>query len=149
MTTIAYKDGVLACDSAWSEDSRIIGLITKIKKFDTGVLYGAAGAGDDRALVAMLRNVRTPDDLPSCADLWDIHSDIAALVVFPDKSVYLVFTGQEDCGVMPLDAPTAVGSGKWVAIGAMDAGKGAVDAVKIACVRDCHSKGPVHSLALK
>jgi ATP-dependent protease HslVU (ClpYQ) peptidase subunit len=149
MTTIAYKDGVLACDSAWSEDSRIIGLITKIKRLDTGVLYGAAGAGDDRALLTLLQKVREPDDLPSCDDLWNIHSDISALVVFPDQSVYLVYTGSEDCGVMPLGEPAAVGSGKWLAIGAMEAGKSAVDAVKIACKRDCHSKGPVHSLALK
>jgi ATP-dependent protease HslVU (ClpYQ) peptidase subunit len=149
MTTIAYKDGVLACDSAWSEDSRIVGSITKITRFETGVLYGSAGHGDDRALVSLLRLVRTPDDLPSVNDLWDIHQEITALVVFPDKQVYMVFTGTDDCGAFPLTPPAAIGSGKWIALGAMDAGKGAVEAVKIACNRDCHSRLPVHSLCVK
>jgi ATP-dependent protease HslVU (ClpYQ) peptidase subunit len=149
VTTIAYKDGVLACDSAWSEDSRIIGLINKIRRFDTGVLYGGAGAADDRALLNLLHKVTHPNDLPPYDTIWEIQNSVTAIVVFPDGRVFEVSTGDDDCGVCPLDSPAAVGSGKWIAIGAMEAGASAVEAVEIACKRDCHSKGPVHSLALK
>jgi hypothetical protein len=149
MTTIAYKDGVLACDSAWSDDGRITGLITKIRRFDTGVLYGGAGAADDRALLNLLYQVSDPNDLPPYEKFWEIQNNLSALVVFPDGRVFLVETGDDDCGVCPVDAPAAIGSGKLLAIGAMDAGMGAIEAVEIACSRDCYSRGPVHSLKLK
>jgi hypothetical protein len=149
MTTIAYKDGILACDSAWSDESRIIGLINKIRRFDTGVLYGAAGHSDDRAVLNLLYKVTDPNDLPSYDTLWELQNSIHALIIFPDGRAFMVSTGEEDVGVCPVDTPIAVGSGKWLAMGAMDAGATAIEAVEIACKRDCHSKGPVHSLALK
>ena len=149
MTTVAYKAGVLACDSAWSDDSRIIGLITKIRRFDTGALYGGSGDGDDRALLNLIYNVSDPNDLPPYDALWEIQADLNALMIFPDGRAFFIYTGPESCGAHPIDAPAAIGSGKLLAIGAMDAGKSATEAVEIACVRDCHSKGPVHSLALK
>lgn len=149
MTTIAYKDGVLACDSAWSDDNRIIGTFTKIRRFDTGVLYGAAGGGDDRDLLNLLHNVTDPNDLPSIAALWEIQGDFSALMVFSDSRVFLITTAEDDCGVCQVSTPAAVGSGKLIAYGAMDAGADAVRAVEIACARDNASCLPAHSISLK
>lgn len=149
MTTIAYKAGILACDSAWSDDFKMVAWQNKIRRFDTGVLYGSAGAGDDRALLNLLHGIADPNFLPSYDDLAEIKADISALMVFPDGRVFLVNTGEQDPGVMEMSTPCAIGSGRQFAVGAMEAGATAIKAVEIACNRDCGSRGPIHSLKIK
>ena len=64
MTVIAYRDGMMAADSCWSdnhENDSCSGLIfshaPKLRRLSSGALYGGAGASDDRELVALLDNV--------------------------------------------------------------------------------------------
>lgn len=149
MTTIAYKDGILACDSAWSADSKMVAWQNKITRFKTGALYASCGDGDDRQLVRLLRKVKSPSKIPSTKALRKMDpSDIEALLIFKSGDVWLLWTGPTG-GAFPITPPSAIGSGRNFALGAMDAGLSAEDAVKVACQRDCHSRLPVYTESLK
>jgi hypothetical protein len=149
MTTIAYRDGILACDSCWSDDSLVVLSQTKILRLRSGALYGAAGHVDDRALVAALQDASGPADLPSHEDLYEMKTEIRALLIFPDGSVFMIDAKEPCAGVTPLGPFAAVGSGGRVAMGAMAMGASAEQAVEIACRLDTYCRLPIHTLALK
>jgi ATP-dependent protease HslVU (ClpYQ) peptidase subunit len=147
MTVITYRDGVMACDSCWSEDNLVIAMQPKIFRLRGGALYGAAGDVDDRAIMDAVEGARTPADLPSFQFLFDIKNDVQALVVFPNGDVYLIET--DPAGVMPVRAPfSAIGCGKKIALGALAAGKSAVEAAEIACEYDVFCRPPIYLLNL-
>jgi ATP-dependent protease HslVU (ClpYQ) peptidase subunit len=54
-----------------------------------------------------------------------------------------------ECRAVPEDVPTATGSGRAFAIGAMDAGADASDALAIAARRDTHTGGQITVLHLE
>lgn len=159
MTTVAYKDGVMACDSCWADES---GMQTtsaiKIDKLSGGGLLGQAGDGDARAVLDILDKVRTVKQFPSRKDLADTRVEFHGLFVLPDRTIYLIDIYPENPDVYDTWAAqvwlagrrgmAAVGSGSHVAIGAMSAGKSAREAVAIACDWDINSRLPVHSIQL-
>jgi hypothetical protein len=163
MTTIAYRDGVLAADSGvFDVESNLHeGATQKVFLLTGGLLYAGAGDVDDRAIRTLLDNVRSPDQLPSSTDLLATDTEISAVVVFPDGQVFTVTTsyGDEDkdtphldwCAeIIPIKAPyVAIGSGKQIALGALCAGKSAVQAVEAACEHNVWTRGPVQSLKLR
>ncbi|SRR5258708_4887579 len=161
MTTVTYKDGVMACDSCWTCDDVIDTLMTKITRLSSGALLGQAGDNDARAIEKMLDKVKTPAGLPARDDLLRIRLDYMGLLVLPRGRVFKVSLTHnseanwgegfdEDVGIWEISgAFTAVGSGKAFAIGAMAAGKSAVEAVRIACRYDINSRAPVHQVTLK
>ena len=163
MTTIAYRDGVLAADSGVFDVERNLheGATQKVFALTGGLLYAGAGDVDDRAIRALLDNVRSPDQLPSTADLLAADTEISAIVVFPDGQVFTVMTscGDEDADnphldwcaeIIPIKAPyVAIGSGKQIALGALWAGKSAIQAVESAIEHNVWTRGPVQSLRLK
>lgn len=152
MTVIAYRNGIMAGDSCWSEPES--GLITtiqnKLLRLPSGALYGGAGAPDDRALVRLLLQVEEPAAIPELATLMaEQLSDLECLLVLPDETVWIIETGPKGMGLCPIEMPfTAIGAGAAVAIGAMAAGATAKRAVAIACkhVRSCCP--PVYTLAI-
>lgn len=156
MTTIAAKDGIMCSDSCWTDSNWLQGTsANKITRLKSGALLGEAGDNDSRAVVKLLQNVKSFDQLPSALDLAECKVDYAAVMLFPtgemaqitierDQTVEMAYIA----GAWPVNRGcTAVGSGAAVAMGAMKAGKTAREAVAIACDLDPNSKLPVHSMS--
>lgn len=160
MTTIAYKDGIMACDSAWSYDDLIDASATKITRLSSGALLGEAGENDSRHIQKIFDKIKTPASLPSRDDMLKIRMDYMGLLVFPKGRIFKICIAhasesnwdkdfKEDVGIWEVNLPfAAVGSGKALALGAMAAGKSAKEAVRIGCRFDINSRLPVHTVSL-
>ena len=136
MTTIAYRDGVLAADTLMTRgDSKLVG-ITKIAKGADGRMGGAAGsAGFCATWRAWLRGEASRPEPKSENDSTD-----CGLVIWPDGRVEL----HEQSGSFEVaSAYIAIGSGRPEALGAMHAGGDAEAAVRAAIAHDCHTGGDV------
>lgn len=161
MTTIAYRDGVMACDGRWAYNDMIDTRQTKIKRLKSGALLGSAGDNDSREIEALLQNVKIPSKLPARSTLMAIRCDYSGLLVLPRGGVYKVSATHvseahwdkdldEDIGIWEISLPfSAVGSGKEFAMGAMASGKTAIDAVRIAASLDINSGPPYYQYELK
>ena len=160
MTTIAYKNGLMAADSACSDEEQILSnRAQKIYRLKSGGLLGHAGDADNRQLIDLLDDVKTPKGLPSRPDIIKTFLNFSAILVLPKGKVYHVFldapheesaNGRWDGGLYEIsDGYFAVGSGAVSALSAMDAGASARDAVLIACKRDFYTRSPVHVVPLK
>lgn len=157
MTTIAMKDGIMACDSAWQDvNGGLATSMTKIVRLPSGALLGGAGAADDRAVVKILEKCKTFAQLPTAKELADTEVDYHGLIAFPNGTVAQIEVEMDDkhgrwsASAHPVNVGgTSVGSGSGYAIGAMDAGATAKRAVECAIKRDPQSRGPVHVVPLK
>lgn len=156
MTVIAYRDGVMAGDSLWSDSSDegkglVCNLQNKIMRLASGALYGGSGATDDRTLVQALAEARDSSDFPSAKKLRKMeHGSVLSLVVLPDGSMWCIGTGKDYGGVEPVQHPFfAIGSGSHVALGAMQQGASAKEAVAAACRWNIYCREPIHILKLK
>lgn len=154
MTTIAYKDGVLAGDSLWTgEDGTVFTMAPKVFCLPSGVLYGGAGEGDDRALLKMLAKVKKPKDFPSVKQLRKVKQDLYGIVVFPNGQVFVIDVAHDKDGTVGVyeipDRIAAIGSGGVHALAAMNLGKTAIEAVHFACERSVYSRPPVTHVELK
>jgi ATP-dependent protease HslVU (ClpYQ) peptidase subunit len=155
MTTIAYKDGMMACDSCWTIGNIHVTSLSKITRLPSGALLGQAGDNDCREMENFLSKVKTPRGLPTRKELLDLRLEYAGLLVLPSKHIFKI-TCREDpldykdeVGFTPISRKfAATGSGNELAIGAMAAGKTAREAVAIACEFDINTRGPVHVVRL-
>lgn len=157
MTTIAYKDGVLAADSretSGCEDSGQLAATCE-KLFRVGP-FAVALQGDTTPGMAWLAWFRTVA-LKTINDqyiLWPTPqeavdrflangADFTAVVLCSNKRLFIY----DEWGLpQEITAPYyAVGSGAKVAYGAMYAGASATAAVEAACAHDPYTAGPVHS----
>lgn len=149
----------MVSDSAITdENNKSIGSIAKIFRLEYGHLYASCGDGDDRDLRRLIHNVKTPDELPLCAELKKIDGDIEAIVAFKSGELWDICTGEAACAFPVDDAHFVIGSGRQLATGALDAfDKIASDwtlekkiktAVMIACDRDVYSHGPLQIVRL-
>lgn len=159
MTTIAYRNGLMAADSACSDEDKTLSFRTqKIYRLKSGGLLGAAGDADCRQLIDLLEDIKSPSKLPSRPDIIKLFLDFDAILVLPKGKVFNVFldapdpdqaNGRWDGGLYEIpDSYFAVGSGGTLALAAMDAGASARDAVLVACKRDFHTRPPVHVVPL-
>jgi hypothetical protein len=159
MTTVAYKDGLMACDSCWTCDDVVDTLTSKIVRLSSGALLGQAGDNDARAVERLLDKVKTPAGLPSRDDILKIRLDYMGLLVLPRGRIFKVSMThsseanwnaefKDDVGVWEIGGFAAIGSGRLLAIGAMAAGKSAQEAVRIACRYDINSRPPVYTVKL-
>lgn len=157
MTTIAFKDGIMASDSCWTDVNGWHGTsLTKVVRTSVGALLGGAGGVDARAMEKLLDKVKTFSQMPTVQELADTKTEYHGVIAFPNGDVAQIFCEYDkdsnawSGGTWRVNrGGTSVGSGSGVALGAMDAGKSAREAVEIACRRDPNSKGPVHVVALK
>lgn len=155
MTTIAYKDGVMASDSQCTDDfSAFLTKTRKIDRLQNGALLGQAGDADSREISALLSKA-TPKKLPSRKELGDTKTKFHGILAFPNSRVFLVCveaSGEGSDGgwrgevVEIEERMCAVGSGYQFALGAMAAGKSAKQAVEIACRYDIYSRSPVREM---
>lgn len=159
MTTIACKDGTMACDSCWTDSNDVQGTsLTKIIRLKSGALLGEAGDNDSRAVVKLLQSVKNFDQMPTALELAACCVDYLAIILFANGSMAQIsITRCGEAGEMSYVAGawpvnrgcTAVGSGAQLAIGAMKAGKTAREAVMVSCDSDPNSKLPVHTYVVE
>ena len=136
MTVIAYKNGILASDTAVWSRSVCIGHVEKIIRTPGGIMAGSCGdsvSGDQfRQWVLSGRKKR-----------WEPPStEIEAIVIEKDGTVTRYYGASKT----PYTAESpfyAIGCGYELALGAMAAGATAEDAVKIAIKYHSHCGGKV------
>lgn len=135
MTTIAYRDGVMAADSLSTSDGIAMGTVAKAIRREDGAMCGAAGSTSlIRALLAWFENGEGGDK----PDLKD--NGAQALIIRPTGST----EWHDEFGFHVISAPFfAIGSGRDVALGAMAAGASAEEAVEHAIRFDINSGGPI------
>ena len=133
MTTIAYAAGVLAADTQLSGDT--VDRTHKLARLPDGSLVGCAGdAWRCRALIEWLsagQKGRRP-----------ALSQVDAQIVREDG----VWQVDRAWPPIPVDEPTAIGSGALGAMVAMRLGCDAVQAVEAVCGVDPMTSGPVEFL---
>lgn len=143
MTTIAYRNGCLAADTAILNGYNILGdAIVKIAS-DHGCLAGAAGdAGYCAAFLRWFRNGEQGD--PPKAGKEDGNFD-SGIIVRPDGSI-----DRHEIGGWHTIRPRyyALGSGRDHAFGAMFAGADAETAVRAAIEHDPGTAGSITVLHL-
>ena len=158
MTTVAYKAGIMACDSCWTYGDAVDTLSTKIARLKSGALLGMGGCNDSRQFIELLDNVKTFKQLPKYKELIEIRASFIGLLVLPSKEIVKICTtalaqtdeNSTELGIWPIeDGYAAIGSGADFAIGALDYGASARQAVKIACRRDINSRLPVRQVTLE
>lgn len=136
MTTIAYRDGVLAADSQATCDYH--GRVRKIHRLPSGMLVGGCGdAAECHSVVEWLMGGQE-GKAPKAPDAYLIIVDKDGGVFFSSGSPFQPFPSELDFA--------AIGSGSAVAMGAMEAGASALEAVKIAAKHDGYTSGPFHTL---
>lgn len=141
MTTIAYKDGIIAYDSRQTRSNRIVSdNATKCQVVD-GVSFFLSGAVcDEKALIAAYFG--TPSPVPV---------ECSGYVV--DGGMLMMVGHDENTGIwkQELDPsnPDAIGSGSPYALAAMDMGAGAKEAVRAAMKRDIYTGGKIRTLTIK
>lgn len=156
MTTIAYKNGIMACDSAWSGTEEIFTRRPKILRLPSGGLLGEAGSCDTRDIIALVGKVKTPGALPTREQLLKLRNDYEAILVLPSGRIFHIYCdapehagGDWDCGIFEVgESFYAVGHGKSYAFAVLEFGGSAKDAVVIACRRDTQSRPPIHVVSL-
>jgi ATP-dependent protease HslVU (ClpYQ) peptidase subunit len=116
----------MAADSEISEGQLRTGRVKKIVKMKDGSLVGFCGPLRDMA--AWLTWIEKGAKLRHRPE---VSEDFEVMIVDPEGDVAFV---EGNGAVMSLEGPYhAIGSGQWVAMGAMAAGASAEDAARIAC----------------
>lgn len=143
MTTIAYKDGVIAYDSRITAGNLIESDTCNKKIKKNSVWFFVSGAASDEET---LINAYLAEDRRKYPGI-----DAAAIVV--DKGSVFHFSYDEDSGYWkcPIDQFEcyAIGSGHRYAYTAMDLGCDAVEAVKMAAKRDTCTGGRIRKFEVK
>ena len=138
MTTIAYKDGIIAYDSRTTAGDLITSDNTEKKYIRNDVIFFMCGATSDYNRFFSLYFGGN-----------EIIKDIDASALVLDKGELFLVSVDDDTGMwkqpMRMDNPCALGSGHQFALTAMDLGLSAEDAVKQAIKRDCKSGGTVRT----
>ncbi len=135
MTTICWRDDVIASDSQFSDGN----IASKGKKlFRLGKLaIGFAGdVSDGYQLVEFLKSKDEEEEPPKLSDDFEA-------IAMNMKTGKCVYFDKQLIQVPIADKFTAIGTGSELAIGAMEYGASAVEAVKIAILRDINSGGRV------
>lgn len=159
MTCIAWRSGIMACDSCWTYGDTHVASLIKIKRLSSGALLGQAGDNDCRAMEALLDKIKDPRKLPSKLELATTKDEFLGLLALPGSGgVWIVSSEPVNEVGWPVDTKNdvgiwlattiggyaAVGSGADFALAAMDAGASAKLAVEIACRRNINCRPPVH-----
>lgn len=136
MTTIAYRDGVLAADTLTTRGATAIVGVTKVAKGGTRMGGACGGAGFCSEWLAWIREERPEPPEAKCVD----DCNDVGMVVHADGRLEIY----EPSGAYTIETPYyAFGSGRDQALGAMFAGADAETAVRAACEHDVYTGGPV------
>lgn len=142
MTTIAYRNGVMACDSrAYAGNSNPIGSKCKIERLEDGTLIGASSrdVGGGEAIRRWYK-----DGMPKETD-YALPEDFTLLIAKPNGEVYIAADKLMLSG--PLEGEYwAIGSGADYANAAMAMFAGPERAIELACQLDVWSSEPIFAL---
>lgn len=156
MTTISYKDGVMASDGKMTLGDMVIKLDTQKTFWVNNHLVGVCGRA--RAINTFVSWLQKQTDYhivnSEVGDLVDLVPPVLeddegynALVVTPSRQV-LMYEGNTPID-MGVDVPMSVGSGSCFALAAMKTGSSAEEAVKVACELDVYSGGEITVVQLE
>lgn len=176
MTTIAYRDRVMAADTMLTEKLELhqirvgnlgrkgeggglhavvdedhtmaVGYAPKIIRLFDGSLLGMSGDAEGQFIINVL-NSNLPESALAEA-LTKCPSECTCLLVRPSGQMVWVWTsGSGWAEYLPfVDKFAAIGTGRQFAYGAMEADKSAEEAVAIACRRTCYSGPPIQVVRL-
>ena len=134
MTTIAYKDGIVAADGLACVDNLVVSNNEKkIFELQRGII---AGCGNFAEINRMVHWLSTNEDI-------NVNQpEVSALVVLFTKKRITVFEKNFYFHESPKKC-FAWGSGDMIAMGAMLNEANAMEAVRIACKLDIHSGGKI------
>lgn len=141
MTTIVWRDGVLAADSrAYSGDKTPIGFKKKIHRLDNGDLFGASSSKVG-SVEHFMRLVNEHGVFKS----FEEEILLKAIVVTKDGSFYLFNDLKSFSGPIHADY-IAIGSGEEYALGALEMGSSAIEALEVAIRLDPWTGGEIATL---
>jgi len=146
MTTIVYRDGVMAADSrAYKDRYTSLGVKMKIRRLRNGTLVGCSTSnnGMPEAVTAWY-DEGMPNGPKGLQDLFSMTEKPGFELIAVDRDGIATYI---DGTCLPTSAKApyhAIGSGDGYALGAMAAGKTAPQAVLIACQFDCLSAPPIY-----
>jgi ATP-dependent protease HslVU (ClpYQ) peptidase subunit len=139
MTTVAYKDGIMASDSQVTDNGVKDFHTNKLLRLDDGTLVGYCGNYLD--LVSLKEKIEGA--LSKKVSKKDLQG-----ITFMVVTKHTLSTLQGG-GLINMDTqPYAIGSGALYARAAMKAGASAEDAVRVAIEMDIYSGGEIHTLKL-
>ena len=144
MTTIAYRNGVMAADSATSANGTTIGYTTKLAKNPSGDVCGGAGI---TAICATFRKWFEGGETGEMPNLGKDDDEDAVFLV-ARVSGEIQFYSRLGVSTLCNTEYAAEGSGTSVALGAMHAGASSYDAVRAAAHHDTRTGGPIQTLRL-
>lgn len=138
MTTIAYKDGILAADSQMNVGNIKIPGAAKIVSLPNGDILAGAGHLDKVAIAQAFFGQKNWKDKIDEAPIWE--DGFEAILVSKGKLYYCT----RNCVPYPVEHPFfAIGSGTDVAMAGMYTGLSAPDAVLLASELDIYTNNKV------
>lgn len=137
MTTIATDGKSMAGDTQTS-NGKIWGFGPKVFRTKDGKLFGTCG--DTAQCIKFRRWMMEGGECPDFAENFE------AMILNPDGSVDWF---DDDCEMVRVMSPMAIGSGAEFAVGAMEAGASPEQAVEIAARRDTGTGGEITALQLE
>ena len=144
MTTVAYKDGIMAFDSRVTSDYSHIGYMTKGRK-TSKFLVSTCGSVEEGE---MFMDWIAGGGITADRKLFGLDKDLDNFIGMCVNKSGKVFIYESKLYPFVIDAPFhAIGSGADFAIGAMAAGKSATDAVKIAAKFDLATGGAIRTIS--
>lgn len=161
ITVIAFDGKQMASDSIQTDSTSgsvvKLGNCQKLYRMKSGAILGTAGDSDARELIALFDSCETEIDLPSKLSMMMCRTDFEGLLWLPDKTLWSVNVKREEDDLTVWDASVfelrgkefAVGCGAPYALGALDHGATAVQAVKVAIKRDAKCGGPIQVMTLE
>lgn len=154
MTTIAFRDNIMVCDSCLCEtgnDNTIyIGDVEKIYRLADGSLLGMSGDAEGQALINILNDSSIAPEKMCDALASLVGYDSHCLQVRPDGQMIWVSTGEEAAAYTPFrDRFAAIGTGKLLAYGALEMDATALEAVEAAARRHAYTRPPFISVELR
>lgn len=143
MTTIAYKDGVIAYDSRVTRGSLILSDTAEKMHVVNGVhFFGTGAVIDIKKLIAGY-----PDGNGCSGDI-----DSRVIAVTPEGLVAIIGCTEEDgywVDLQDSSVVNSIGSGSDFAFAAMDMGATAKEAVQIAAGRDIYTGGAIREFKIQ
>ncbi len=137
MTTIAYKDGVIAYDSRRTCDGRIItDSADKKRERDGHVFFGTGSTSDIMNLMDAFFGANIEE--AGNSQVLVVHDGRVTEIIWSEGRLFKY----------PVDHDYAIGSGSDNAITAMDMGATAAEAVEMAMKRDTGTGGQVRLLVV-
>lgn len=141
MTIVAYRDGIMAADSAiWASDKHIIcSYRKKIMRSDGGSLFGTSGS--------VANSLRAERHIKTCGLDFSKFKDVlpdgnfSGLLVMPNGKIFIL---EADMWPQPIRMKwAAIGAGSTFSMGALAAGASAEQAVRLAIKHTDCGGGPV------